>query len=46
MGSEKPHLGISIGHDGRAALAGIGGFESADLIRAEREARDAGDRRR
>lgn len=31
---------------GRAALAGSGSFESADLIRAERDARDAGDRRR
>jgi len=31
---------------GRSALAGAGSFESADLIRAEREARDAGDRRR
>ena len=31
---------------GRAALAGSGSFESADLIRAEREARDAADRRR
>jgi len=31
---------------GRTALAGSGSFESADLIRAEREARDAGDRRR
>lgn len=31
---------------GRAALASSGSFESADLIRAEREARDAADRRR
>ena len=31
---------------GRAALAGAGGFESGKLIRAERDARDAGDRRR
>jgi Arc/MetJ-type ribon-helix-helix transcriptional regulator len=31
---------------GRAALADAGSFESADLIRALREARDATDRRR
>lgn len=31
---------------GRAALAGAGAFESAELIRAERDARDARDRRR
>ena len=31
---------------GRAALANAGSFESADLIRAQREARDATDRRR
>jgi len=31
---------------GRAALVGAGGFEAAELIRAEREARDARDRRR
>jgi hypothetical protein len=31
---------------GRAALAGAGSFEAADLIRADREARDARDRRR
>jgi Arc/MetJ-type ribon-helix-helix transcriptional regulator len=31
---------------GRAALAGSGSFESADLVRAERLARDARDRRR
>ncbi len=31
---------------GRAALAGAGSFEAAELIRAEREERDAGDRRR
>jgi len=31
---------------GRAALAGAGNFESAALIRAEREARDGRDRRR
>jgi metal-responsive CopG/Arc/MetJ family transcriptional regulator len=31
---------------GRAALAEAGSFESAELIRAEREARDARDRRR
>lgn len=31
---------------GRAALASSGAFESADLIRAEREARDIRDRRR
>lgn len=30
----------------RAALAGAGSFESAELIRSEREARDARDRRR
>ena len=30
---------------GRAALAGAGSFESADLIREERESRDAADRR-
>ena len=31
---------------GRDALAGVGRFESADLIREQRQARDAGDRRR
>lgn len=31
---------------GRAALAAAGSFESADLIRSERDARDARDRRR
>jgi hypothetical protein len=31
---------------GRNALAGVGGFESADLIREQRQARDADDRRR
>jgi Arc/MetJ-type ribon-helix-helix transcriptional regulator len=31
---------------GRAALAGVGSFESAELIRQEREERDARDRRR
>lgn len=31
---------------GRDALAGAGSFEAADLIRADREARDARDRRR
>ena len=31
---------------GRAALADAGSFESAELIRRERDARDAGDRRR
>jgi HicB_like antitoxin of bacterial toxin-antitoxin system len=31
---------------GRAALAGAGSFEAAELIRSEREARDARDRRR
>jgi hypothetical protein len=31
---------------GRAALAGVGSFESAELIRSEREERDARDRRR
>lgn len=31
---------------GRAALAGIGSFEAAELIRDERERRDARDRRR
>jgi len=31
---------------GRDALAGVGGFESADLIREQRHERDAGDRRR
>jgi len=31
---------------GRAALAGTGSFEAAELIRTEREARDARDRRR
>lgn len=31
---------------GREALAGAGGFESADLIRSERNDRDARDRRR
>jgi len=31
---------------GRTALAGAGSFESAELIRTEREARDERDRRR
>jgi predicted transcriptional regulator len=31
---------------GRKALAGAGAFESADVIRRERDARDARDRRR
>lgn len=31
---------------GRGALAGAGSFEAADLIRAERDARDASDQRR
>jgi hypothetical protein len=31
---------------GRAALDGAGAFESAELIRGERDARDASDRRR
>jgi len=31
---------------GRAALAGAGAFESAKLMRTERDARDASDRRR
>ncbi len=31
---------------GRSALAGVGAFESAELIRGERDARDARDRRR
>lgn len=31
---------------GRAALDGVGAFESAELIRAERDARDIRDRRR
>ncbi len=31
---------------GRAALAGVGAFESAEHIRRERDARDTGDRRR
>lgn len=31
---------------GRSALAGVGSFESAELIRGERDARDARDRRR
>jgi hypothetical protein len=31
---------------GRTALAGIGSLEAGDLIRAEREQRDARDRRR
>ena len=31
---------------GRDALAGAGSFEAADLIRTERDTRDAGDRRR
>ena len=31
---------------GREAIAHLGGFESADLIRAGRDARDAADRRR
>lgn len=31
---------------GREALAGAGAFESSELIREERDAQDAGDRRR
>jgi len=31
---------------GRAALVSVGAFESAELIRRERDARDARDRRR
>jgi Arc/MetJ-type ribon-helix-helix transcriptional regulator len=31
---------------GRAALSDLGGFESADVIRAQREERDARDHRR
>jgi hypothetical protein len=31
---------------GRGALAGVGSFESAELVRSEREERDARDRRR
>jgi hypothetical protein len=31
---------------GREALAGVGAFDSTRLIRAERDARDAADRRR
>jgi Arc/MetJ-type ribon-helix-helix transcriptional regulator len=31
---------------GRAALSDVGGFESADLIRVQREERDARDQRR
>lgn len=31
---------------GREAMAGVGSFESADLIREQRLSRDAGDRRR
>lgn len=31
---------------GRAALAGLGNFESADVIRSQREERDARDQRR
>jgi predicted transcriptional regulator len=31
---------------GRAALAGVGSFESAELVRAERDGHDARDRRR
>ncbi len=31
---------------GRAALAGLGSFESAEVIRSEREERDARDQRR
>jgi Arc/MetJ-type ribon-helix-helix transcriptional regulator len=31
---------------GRAALSGLGGFESADVIRAQRDERDARDQRR
>jgi predicted transcriptional regulator len=30
----------------RTALAGVGSFESVDVIRSQREARDARDRRR
>lgn len=31
---------------GRAALDGVGAFESAELVRGERDARDARDQRR
>ncbi len=31
---------------GRDALAGVGAFESAEVIREQRQARDANDRRR
>jgi hypothetical protein len=31
---------------GRRTLRGVGDFEAADLIRSERDARDAADRRR
>jgi hypothetical protein len=31
---------------GRAALSGLGGFESVEVIRAQREERDARDQRR
>jgi len=31
---------------GRAALAGLGGFEAAEVIRSEREERDVRDQRR
>lgn len=38
-------LGVTLKR-GREALAGVGAFESADLIREQRRMRDAGDRRR
>jgi hypothetical protein len=45
---EKPSadtLGAAL-QRGRDALAGVGSFESANLIREQRRVRDAGDRRR
>lgn len=42
---DDEHLDAALAR-GRAALATVGAFESADLIRQERVARDVSDRRR
>ena len=41
--AESLHAALQRGRD---ALAGVGDFESADVIREQRQARDADDRRR
>jgi Ribbon-helix-helix protein, copG family len=46
LGWPDPAVVASALERARAALAGAGRFESAELIRAERDARDARDRRR